>query len=126
MKFLTAIYLIFFGFSALGDQCNKTNYKEFMYNKNRTLSLFNEGKRCELSNTNFRGANFRNAILLDADFRGADLRNADFIGADLWDADFNGADTNLTDADFRNAILWDADFSYVKNLNGADFSHVQI
>ncbi|EHA0423754.1 hypothetical protein JFA48_003812, partial [Salmonella enterica subsp. enterica serovar Schwarzengrund] len=54
-----------------------------------------------------RGADLRDANLLDANLLGADLRDADLRGADLRDADLRGAD--LRDADLRGADLRDAD-----------------
>lgn len=53
-----------------------------------------------------------------SDFRDLDLRNADFHGMDLSQAVFLGAD--LRNADFRDATLIYTNF-YDSNLEGADF-----
>ena len=123
MKFLTAMYLIFFGFSALGDQCDKTNYKEFIYHRDRIDALLNERKKCELDGINLKNGNlwntdFRNANLRNADFRDADCRLVDFTWADLRGADFRDAD--IRNATFRWSNLDGAKYNYATDLPGID------
>ena len=79
------------------------------------------GKRAVLCGADLRGADLRDAILINADLRGAILINADLrganlndadlsnvalSGADLCGADLSGADLRGTNLDFSCLPLW--------------------
>ena len=64
--------------------CNKINYKDFIYNKQKTDQLIKEtGSGCDLLGLDFRGRDLSKADLRLAAFYEADLRGADLRGANL-------------------------------------------
>lgn len=84
----------------------------------RLLQRADKSKRLNLSDTDFRDANFSRMDLRNTDFRFSDLQGAYLHNANLQNVDFGHANLQyaiLDDADLRGADLRDAD------LQGAEF-----
>ena len=89
----------------------------------------NPDVRPDLSGSDLRKADLKNAALYAVIFRGANLRGTDFSNADLRGSDFNKANlmrthlnaANLTEANITGANLSEANLSEA-NLSEANFS----
>ena len=101
MKKISVLFIVFMPFMAFGQPgasqvCDKENYQEFIYK----FGIHN----CDLSGTNFVGAD-----LFRTNLSGANLTNADLGEADLFGVDFTGA--NLSEANLVGADILEADFT---------------
>ena len=73
--------------------------------------------------TNFSGADFTDATIVNTTFGGADLSGAKFVNADATGTDFQ--ESNMTNADFTGADLTRSDLTNV-NLTGANMTNTTL
>lgn len=107
--------------------------------RKRDIAIWNKWReehpdiRPDLSGTDLRRVDLKNAFLQGVIFDDANLRGTDLSNADLRRADFHRANlvlthlsaANLTEADFSGANLCDADLSGA-NLCKANFSDAEL
>ena len=98
--------------------------------KKHKIWLYDEedGEQADLSYTDLRGVNLRDAFLGYSNLKGADLRGANLSHADLRGVNLNGAD--LREADLKYADLQYAKLKYANlndaNLRLAKLGHVEL
>jgi uncharacterized protein YjbI with pentapeptide repeats len=120
------------GKSLQGIDMSKETHGEQVYLKNLNVSESELGKKADLCDANFEGANlwsakFQGAYLTGANFKKSNLAGAGFEGVALEFVNFEGVElvrTNLRDAQFIESDLTGVDFKFSENFESINtFSH---
>ena len=123
MKYLILSLMVFTSFQAFSKDCNKKNYKDFIFDEEETDKLtddiVNTGTGCDLKWADLNGADLRgalrNAILTRVtlnsltELYGADLRWAsltELYGADLRWASFPKKYENLLTEEQQKQVIF--------------------
>ena len=78
MKNLIIILMVFGSFQALSKDCDKTNYRDFVFNEKAMDKLTEKYKGCDLYRANFKGFSLKGFDLRMAELSGANLSKAKF------------------------------------------------